>query len=517
MKSVILKLGVLFLVFASQQSMAQKLEDVYIMELNPSENKVVVDYNGTIMEMMITSKTSYKKGKKKIKSSSIISGTNANVKCELTESGQRKVSEINVLSEVADMKNKVNGVFEYMDGNTAFIDGRKVVLRLGVIIKGNRKKTCGCKGMEYVSFKDPLLPKGSFVKVKGETDPNGVLHAKEAVVCKNDYSPEERELYEVIENSYNGEKMEALEAKGFDFTNTLYQGKIQIGNLSYQLVNDIKVQGYINLVGNRLIPDYLNEIPEGTPGKLNFRFYVIDDPVPNAFAFPNGMVFIHTGLLKIIDNESQLALVLGHEIAHVTYEHGKARYKKTKQLEVGGKVVGKVTDLMVINKWRKGKTSNIQRIKSSKLGSLSGNAFNKVRPSDLSNLYQKDKENQADRVGLLYAYQAGYDLRETPKFWKKMMDLAGDQSFISGLSKSAESMFLGNKMLESGNLLTDLGENGTSLLVNRLLETVFTSHPRAKDRYNHIKLLIDANYSKEDFDKALIGDEEYLKHLGMYK
>jgi len=55
------------------------------------------------------------------------------------------------------------------------------------------------------------------------------------------------------------------------------------------------------------------------------------------------------------------------------------------------------------------------------------------------------------------------------------------------------------------------------LLVDGILETVFTSHPKATARYNNINLLIKANYSEEDFDKADVGEEEYLKYVGIYK
>ena len=227
---------------------------------------------------------------------------------------------------------------------------------------------------------------------------------------------------------------------------------------------------------------------------------------------------IHTGLLKIIDNESQLALVLGHEIAHVTYEHGSARYKKSKKINTGGKLLGDIGNRIRSTRWRKGKKPIGTDINiSPKVGALVSNTLQKVKPSDLSSLFQKDKENQADRVGVLYIYQAGYDLREAPKFWDKMRTLAGDESFMSGLAKNAESMFLNNQINDSGSLLTDLGTAGSSLLVDGILETVFTSHPKATARYNNINLLIKANYSEEDFDKADVGEEEYLKYVGIYK
>ncbi len=520
MKAPILAFMLLFIFSCSTHLAAQssELKDTYIVDFSLSEGKVVIDFNGTEMEIEVNDKTKYKKKKKKLDSTAIVEGTNVNIKYKL-ENGKRVVTEIYVLSEVASLKNDISGKLEFVDGDIAFIDGRKVKISNGAVIKCNKKKACGCSGMMYPSFDDPFLAIGSFMEASGQTDGVGVLQANKLTTCQNKFTKEEKELSELIENNYNGEKMHKLSSRGvtsgFKLYDNLYNGEIKIGEYAYQLVNDIKVQGYINQVGFGLIPDYVKAVPDSDPSKLNFRFFVINDPVPNAFAFPNGMVFIHTGLLEIIDNESQLALVLGHEIAHITHEHGIARYKKSKQANFGSKLAGELKDRIWKNRRKKGKGDLIDI--SPKVEGMVINNLQKVRPSILSSLYQKDKENQADRVGLLYAYQAGYDLREAPKFWQKMKNLAGDESFMGGLATNAESMFLNNQLNNSGNLLDDLGAVGTSLLVNQVLETVFTSHPKAIARYNNINLIIKANYGEEDFDQAEIGVQAYMEFLGMYK
>lgn len=518
MKTTILILTLAFTINLSSQLDAQnsKLEDVYVVSFSLPDESIIIDFNGRELEMKVTQKTKYKKKRKKLNSSAIVEGTNVDINFELKD-GNRLVTEIQVISEVIDLRNNISGKLEYIEGDVAFIDGRKVKLLPGSVIKCNKKKSCGCNGMLYPSFDDPFLAPGSFIDASGETDGTGVLQAKDLTACNNNFTEDERELSKLVEDSYNGDGLHTLSAKGYNFSDNLYNGNIKIGEYNYQLVNDIKVQGYINLVGNRLIPDYVKEVPDSDPGKLNFRFFVINDPIPNAFAFPNGMVFIHTGLLEIIDNESQLALVIGHEIAHVTHEHGIARYRKSKQLNLGGKIAGEFSKIWRRNRAKKGKGQVVDLNLDPKVSGLVSNNLQKMRPSVLSSLYQKDKENQADRVGLLYAYQAGYDLREAPKFWSKMKDLAGDQSFMGGLSKNAESMFLGDQFPDTGNLLTDLGTSGTSLLVDGILNTVFTSHPKAIARYNNINLMISANYADEDFDQAEIGAEKYMEYLGMYK
>jgi hypothetical protein len=97
----------------------------------------------------------------------------------------------------------------------------------------------------------------------------------------------------------------------------------KIGTLN--LYDNQAVTDYINLVGNLLV--------EATPGyDLSFKFFVIDQPFVNAYACPSGYIFITRGLLQLIKNEGELAAVLGHEIAHVVYQHGMQELEKRKPI-----------------------------------------------------------------------------------------------------------------------------------------------------------------------------------------
>src|SRR5260370_16134135 len=69
-------------------------------------------------------------------------------------------------------------------------------------------------------------------------------------------------------------------------------------------------------IGDRLLPDEVRAA--GGPG---LRFGVISDPTLNAFAMPNGRIYVHSGLLSRLDNEAQLSMILGHEMTHVDHRH----------------------------------------------------------------------------------------------------------------------------------------------------------------------------------------------------
>ncbi len=86
--------------------------------------------------------------------------------------------------------------------------------------------------------------------------------------------------------------------------------------------NDIWMN-YINCLGN-----YVASNSEGYDRE--FRFFILDIPEANAYAFPGGVILITKGLLQLLDNEAELAVVLGHEIAHVNRFHGLMEMEKRK-------------------------------------------------------------------------------------------------------------------------------------------------------------------------------------------
>jgi predicted Zn-dependent protease len=82
------------------------------------------------------------------------------------------------------------------------------------------------------------------------------------------------------------------------------------------IYHDSELQDYLDRVGRSILP---SSVP---PPNVKWRFLAIRDPIPNAFALPNGSVYVNTGLLAVLENESQLASVMAHEITHVTGRHG---------------------------------------------------------------------------------------------------------------------------------------------------------------------------------------------------
>lgn len=107
----------------------------------------------------------------------------------------------------------------------------------------------------------------------------------------------------------------------FDFKDADYALLSECGALDNRyaregmIFSDPDLQAYLDKVGRSILPSTT------PPANVSWRFLALRDPVANALSLPNGSVYINTGLLAMLDNESQLAAVLAHEITHVTGRH----------------------------------------------------------------------------------------------------------------------------------------------------------------------------------------------------
>jgi beta-barrel assembly-enhancing protease len=144
----------------------------------------------------------------------------------------------------------------------------------------------------------------------------------------------------------------------------------------------------VDEVGRRLVR---NSDARKSPYVENFHFHLLRDPKTiNAFALPGGQVFITAGLLDRLDNEAQLAGVLGHEIGHVIARHSAQQMAKGQlgQILTVAVGVGASDD--------RGGGRNAQMV------AAMVNQMSQLR-------FSREDESQADHYGLKYMAQAGYD------------------------------------------------------------------------------------------------------------
>lgn len=476
--------------------MAQAVEAEIVSFDEPYES-INLRIDGDVYEYVINTKTKFNSKKSgEMPMRYYCKGSFVEITSKIDEIERKRVAKkIKLLSEYTPGKEKMNGILEYYDGDVAYIDGRKVVLDGSTKLECSGKKECGCtKGMTYLGYNELTI--GDFLKVTGDSDDSGAVLANKIVVCENVLTPEDKKLRDNVAASFNSEGVRIVQApSGIAVPpESLSQGNIKMGIIEYKILNDIQLQGYVNVVGNKVIPEYAKDQEYKDRHDVFFRFYVIDDPVPNAYAFPNGMVFIHSGLLKIMENEAQLAIVLGHEVAHVTYEHASQRLKKNEYLN--SKLV-KSSSNRLLGKFFDHKSD----------GSLGGDVLEGVgdaimatKPSDISNLFNQSSESQADRVGLYYAFSSGYDVREALNFWRKMKDVTKDAGYQNSLAADVKKKLLSTNMSVAGTGFKNLATDMTSSIVSNFLNTIYTSHPNAKKRMRDISDLLNTVYLSEELN-----------------
>lgn len=174
------------------------------------------------------------------------------------------------------------------------------------------------------------------------------------------------------------------------------------GNLlgAAPLVKDRQLQKYVNDVGRWVASQ--SERPD-----LEWHFGVIESNDINAFAAPGGYVFVTRGLYKLLNNEAELAGVLGHEIGHVIQKHHLKILQQSKMVSLGGKLLARKAG---------GDNERVQ-------GLIGSGAEIVARGLD------KGAEFEADRIGMVLSARAGYDAFGLPEVLQQIGHVgAGDNS-----------------------------------------------------------------------------------------
>jgi predicted Zn-dependent protease len=207
-----------------------------------------------------------------------------------------------------------------------------------------------------------------------------------------------------------------------------------------------KVTNYVSNIGRNLARR--SELPG-----LEWEFTVIDSPIVNAFALPGGYIHVTRRLVGLAENEAELAGVLGHEIGHVTARHSAERY--------GGSVLANVAGIA--------SAIFLGRQAADAIGTLSTVALRG---------YSRSQELEADKLGVRYLRQNGYNPNAMASFLKTLQADSRLQAVIQGLPEDAADQF-----------------------------NILQTHPRTSDR---VKEAIAAAGGRANGE---LGRERYLEHL----
>jgi predicted Zn-dependent protease len=145
------------------------------------------------------------------------------------------------------------------------------------------------------------------------------------------------------------------------------------------------------------ISDYVNRIGQKVAANtertdVQYKFFVIDSPIVNAFAVPGGYVYVSRGLLALANSESELAGVIAHEIGHITGRHAASRMSQGVLAGLGAAIVGAATGSQAIGQ----------------IATVGSDLYIKS--------YSREQEHQSDELGVRYLSRAGYDPKAMASF-----------------------------------------------------------------------------------------------------
>lgn len=140
-------------------------------------------------------------------------------------------------------------------------------------------------------------------------------------------------------------------------------------------------------------------------GAQPWEFVVFDTPEKNAFVLPGNKVGFYRGLMEIADKDDHIACVLGHEVGHVTGRHAAERFSQNTAAQLGLGIGAAAMGASTQN-------GQSRQLAMAALGL--GVQVGVLLP------FSREQETEADRLGIDYMHRAGYDVRESLVFWKRM-------------------------------------------------------------------------------------------------
>ena len=295
-----------------------------------------------------------------------------------------------VWSVTGGAADNLDGFAEFKPAGALIVDGQKVVATPKTSFKG-------CASIAAATL-------GQAVKVDGNRLADGSVEAARVTCEAWTVSSEEQEM---ISGSNAAEK--AWVSAGRLAFSDGEGGTRTVGAILKGGPEVARVKAMVA----KLAPPYV--------GAAKFRTYVVDTKEWNAMVMPNGAVWVYRGILKDMDDQ-ELAIVLGHEIAHYTHHHSlKGAQKRKKNNMIGGAV------------------SIGGRVAGGAATQMATSVGSGLAVTALNSGYGRDLEDQADRVGLRYTFAGGYDVKRAPGLWQKFLEKYGQESKMTNFFFSDHS------------------------------------------------------------------------------
>jgi predicted Zn-dependent protease len=195
-------------------------------------------------------------------------------------------------------------------------------------------------------------------------------------------------------------------------SNQQYQQYMQSAKPSTNAANTAMVKRVGQNLANAVV-SYLNANGLGNEvSQYKWEFNLVQDQQVNAFCMPGGKIVVYEGLLPVTRDETSLAIVLGHEIAHAVAKHSAEQMSTAIKQQYGAQALGV---LMA----GAGASSGLQQVAGTVFG---------LGAQGASAKYSRDHESEADHLGIIFAAMAGYDPEAAVSFWQRMSQATGGGS-----------------------------------------------------------------------------------------
>jgi predicted Zn-dependent protease len=168
---------------------------------------------------------------------------------------------------------------------------------------------------------------------------------------------------------------------------------------------DVAANALVQKVGHRIAAVADKDMPGA-----QWEFVVFESKEANAFCLPGGKVGVYTGILPITKDESGLATVLGHEVAHAVARHGGERMTEAMLLQTGGELL-----------------SASLSSRDPRMVAAANSAYGVTTQVGVALPHSRAQESEADHIGLIYMARAGYDPRQAVAFWQRFADFEKQQ------------------------------------------------------------------------------------------
>lgn len=160
---------------------------------------------------------------------------------------------------------------------------------------------------------------------------------------------------------------------------------------------DAAANALVQKVGKRIATVAGADMPNA-----QWEFVVFESKEVNAFCLPGGKVGVFTGILPITKDESGMATVLGHEIAHAVARHGGERMSEVMVIQAGGQLLGASVS-KADPRWQ----------------AVAATAYGVTTTLGRELPHSRAQESEADHIGLIYMARAGYDPEASVQFWQR--------------------------------------------------------------------------------------------------